>query len=155
MQERRSPLKISLCILLFVCLIGSSAIAGCTGRPEKASGVPEETEATAPTYTTFSPAGPEPAFSAAVTAQRKHFRSDMSCYWIVTGTVTNTGDAPGRNVVIRFMLIDGESGLVRSTETILIPGFQAGEEKIFTTGPLPGDCDRQYRSEIAVMHDIP
>lgn len=158
MQERGSPLKISLCILLFVCLIDFAAIAGCTGRPETPrtpTPVPEETEATAPTYTIFLPAGPQPAFSATATVPEKHFRSDQSCYWIVTGTVTNTGDAPKRNVVIRFMLIDDADDMIRSTETILIPLFQAGEEKIFTTGPLPGDCDREYRAEIAVTHDVP
>ena len=117
--------------------------------------MPEETEATAPAYTTWSPPGPRPSFSAAVTAPEKHFRSDMSCYWIVKGTVTNTGDAPGRNVVIRFMLIDDADDTIRSTETILVPRFQAGETKMFTANPLPGDCDRQYRAEITVMHDIP
>jgi hypothetical protein len=72
----------------------------------------------------------------------------------MTGTVTNNGDAPARNVVIRFMLVD-ENDMIRATETVLAPRFQAGETKIFTTNPLPGDCDRQYHAEIDVTHDIP
>jgi len=104
---------------------------------------------------THSPSGPQPSFSTTATAPEKRFRADMSCYWIVTGTVTNTGDVPGRNVVIRFMLIDDGSAMIRSTETILIPRFPAGETKTFTADPLPGDCDRQYRADIVVMHDIP
>lgn len=140
-------------LLIIVCLIGAAAAAGCTetpGGPEAPT--PEETE---PARITYSPAGPQPSFSATVTAPQKHFRADMSCYWVVTGTVINTGDAPGRNVVIRFMLVDDESDMIRSTETIFVPRFLADETKIFTIDPLPGDCDRQYHAEIAVTHDIP
>jgi len=73
----------------------------------------------------------------------------------MTGRVTNDGDAPARNVVIRFMLVDDESTMIRATETVLAARFQAGETKIFTTNPLPGDCDRQYHAEIDVTYDIP
>jgi len=126
--------------LLLACLIGFALASGCTETPEVPAPTPE---ATPPAHTTHSPAGPQPSFSATVTALKKHFRTDMSCYWVATGMVTNTGDAPGRNVVIRFMLIDDETGMVRSTETTLVPRFQAGETTIFTVDPLPGDCDRQ------------
>jgi hypothetical protein len=139
--------------LLVACLIGAIAVAGCTetpGGPEAPT--PEETPAA---HVIYAPTGPHPSFSAAITASEKRFRADSSCYWVVTGAVTNTGTAPGRNVVIRFMLIDDESNMVRSTETLLIPRFPAGETKIFTIDPLPGDCDRQYRAGIDVTHDIP
>mgnify|MGYP005834077051 CR=1 FL=1 len=143
-------------LLLVACLIGAIAVAGCTEAPGEleAAGVPtlEETPAVQATYI---PTGPQPSFSAAITASEKRFRADASCYWVVTGTVTNTGTAPGRNVVIRFMLIDNESSMVRTTETLLVPRFQAGETKIFTIDPLPGDCDRQYHAGIEVTHDIP
>mgnify|MGYP000997846096 FL=1 len=150
------PLKKSYAsLLLLACLIGFALAAGCTETPEILE-VPAPTpEATPPAHTTYSPAGPQPSFSATVTALKKHFRTDMSCYWVVTGSVTNTGDVPGRNVVIRFMLIDDETGMIRSTETTLVPRFQAGETTIFTVDPLPGDCDRQYHAEIEVVHDIP
>ncbi|WP_333582543.1 FxLYD domain-containing protein [Methanoculleus bourgensis] len=150
------PLKKSYAsLLLLACLIGFALAAGCTETPETPE-VPAPTpEATPPAHTTYSPAGPQPSFSATVTALKKHFRTDMSCYWVVTGSVTNTGDVPGRNVVIRFMLIDDETGMIRSTETTLVPRFQAGETTIFTVDPLPGDCDRQYHAEIEVVHDIP
>lgn len=150
------PLKKSYAsLLLLACLIGFALAAGCTETPETPE-VPAPTlEATPLAHTTYSPAGPQPSFSATVTALKKHFRTDMSCYWVATGMVTNTGDVPGRNVVIRFMLIDDETGMIRSTETTLVPRFQAGETTIFTVDPLPGDCDRQYHAEIEVMHDIP
>ena len=98
--------------LLLACLIGFALASGCTETPEVPAPTPE---ATPPAHTTHSPAGPQPSFSATVTALKKHFRTDMSCYWVATGMVTNTGDAPGRNVVIRFMLIDDETGMIRST----------------------------------------
>ncbi len=153
MQDVSLPGKSLVILLLLGCLVGAVATAGCTGT----SAVPEvpTPEATPSAHITYSPPGPQPSFSATVTAPEKHFRTDTSCYWIVTGTVTNTGDAPARNVVIRFMLIDDENGMIRSTETLLAPQFQAGETKIFTIDPLPGDCDRAYRAEIAVTHDIP
>ena len=142
-------------LLLLGCLAGSVAAAGCTGTSE-VSGIRTPTpEATPAAHTTYSPAGPQPSFSTTVTAPEKHLRTDGSCYWIVTGTVTNTGDAPARNVVIRFMLVDDESNMIRSTETVLAPRFQAGETKIFTIDPLPGDCDQQYHAELTVTHDIP
>ena len=155
MQEMPLMRTRYLVLLLFACLVGAAAVAGCTttGVAEAPpTPTPEETPAAQLTYT---PAGPQPAFSATITASEKRFRADASCYWIVTGTVTNTGTAPGRNVVIRFMLIDDESNMIRSTETILVPRFQAGETKIFTIDPLPGDCGRQYRAGIDVTHDIP
>lgn len=142
-------------LLLLACLIGFALAAGCTETLETPEVPAPALEATPPAHTTYSPAGPQPSFSATVTALKKHFRTDMSCYWVATGMVTNTGDAPGRNVVIRFMLIDDETGMIRSTETTLVPRFQAGETTIFTVDPLPGDCDRQYHAEIEVMHDIP
>ncbi|MCK8517444.1 FxLYD domain-containing protein [Methanoculleus sp. 7T] len=155
MKEVSLPRKGIVGLLLLACLIGSAVTAGCTENPAVPETPAPTPEATPAAHTTYSPAGPQPSFSTTVTAPEKHFRTDTSCYWVVTGTVTNTGDAPGRNVVIRFMLVDDESGMVRSTETILTPRFQAGETKIFTIDPLPGDCDRQYRAEIAVTHDIP
>lgn len=79
----------------------------------------------------------------------------MSCYRVVTGRVTNTGDAPGRNAVTRFMLIDDEIDMIRSTGTTLVPRFLAGETMIPTIDPLPGDCDREYRAEIEVTYDYP
>ena len=153
MQETSSSGKGRMSLLLIACLIGAAAAAGCAEIPgEPEAPTPDETP---PARVTYSPAGPQPSFSTTVTAPEKHFRADASCYWVVTGRVTNTGDAPGRNVVIRFMLVDNESGMIRSTETIVIPRFPAGETKIFTIDPFPGDCDWQYRVEIAVTHDIP
>lgn len=112
-------------------------------------------EATPEVQTTYSPAGPKPSFSASVTTPEKRMRTDGSCYWTVTGRVTNDGDGSARNVVVRFMLIDDESNMIRATETVFASRFQAGETKIFTTDPLPGDCDRQYHAGIDVTHDIP
>ncbi|WP_332449619.1 FxLYD domain-containing protein [Methanoculleus sp.] len=142
-----------LSILIIACLIGAAAAAGCTEVP----GGPEAptSEETPTARITYSPAGPQPSFSATATAPERRFRADTSCYWLVTGTVTNTGDAPARNVVIRFMLIDDQNGMIRSTETLFAPRFPAGETKIFTTNPLSGDCDRQYHAEIDVTYDIP
>ncbi len=146
----------SLVILLLLgCLIGSVATAGCTGTSGVSEAPTPTPEATPSAHTTYSPAGPQPSFSTSVTVPEKHMRSDGSCYWIVTGTVTNTGDAPARNAVIRFMLIDDESNMIRATETIPAGWFQAGDTKIFTINPLPGDCGREYHAEIAVTHDIP
>ncbi|MDK2916633.1 MAG: hypothetical protein PWR25_1190 [Euryarchaeota archaeon] len=141
--------------VLLCCLFGAAVTAGCMGNsagPEPEDATPE---ATVGAYTTYSPAGPKPSFSATVTAPEKRMRTDGSCYWTMTGTVTNDGDGPARNVVIRFMLIDDESNMIRATETVLAPRFQAGETKIFTTSQLPGDCDRQYRAGIEITHDIP
>jgi hypothetical protein len=142
-------------LLLLGCLVGAVATAGCTGTAE-VSEIPTPTpEATPAAHTIYSPAGPHPSFSTSITTPEKHLRTDGSCYWIVTGTVTNTGDAPARNVVIRFMLVDDESNMIRATETVFAPRFQAGETKIYTIDPFPGDCGRQYHAEIAVTHDIP
>jgi len=68
--------------LLLACLIGFALASGCTETPEVPAPTPE---ATPPAHTTYSPAGPQPSFSATVTALKKHFRTDMSCYWVVTG----------------------------------------------------------------------
>ena len=145
-----------LVLLLCACLVGAAAVAGCTTTGVTEAPPPTPTpEGTPAAQLTYTPAGPQPSLSATITASEKRFRADASCYWIVTGTVTNTGTAPGRNVVIRFMLIDNESNMIRSTETMLVPRFQAGETKIFTIDPLPGDCGRQYRAGIDVTHDIP
>ncbi|MCK9278519.1 MAG: FxLYD domain-containing protein [Methanoculleus sp.] len=153
MQDVSLSGKSLMLLPLLACLVCAAVAAGCMGT----SAVPEAPtpEATVSAHTTYSPAGPQPSFSASVTAPEKHFRTDASCYWVVTGTVTNTGNAAARNVVIRFMLIDDESSMIRATETILAPRFQAGETKIFTVDPLPGDCGREYHAEIAVTHDIP
>lgn len=153
MQDVSPPGKCLAILLLLACFVGVAATAGCTGT----SGVPEAPtpETTPSAHTTYSPAGPQPSFSATVTTPEKHFRTDASCYWIVTGTVSNTGEVPARNVVIRFMLVDDESNMIRATETVFASRFQAGETKIFTINPLPGDCDREYHAEIAVTHDIP
>lgn len=150
MQDVSLSGKSLVILLLLAC---AAVAAGCTGT----SAGPETPtpEATVSAHTTCSPAGPQPSFSASVTAPEKHFRTDASCYWIVTGTVTNNGDAAARNAVIRFMLVDDESGMIRATETVFAPHFQAGETKIFTVNPLPGDCGREYHAEIAVTHDIP
>ncbi|WP_317065764.1 FxLYD domain-containing protein [Methanoculleus caldifontis] len=147
--------KACMGLLLFACLAGAVFVTGCTetsGGPEVPTPTPEETPAVHAVYT---PDGPQPSFSATITASERRFRADGSCYWVVTGRVTNTGTAPGRNVAIRFMLIDDENGMIRSTETIFVPRFPPGEAKMFTIDPLPGDCDRQYHAEIAVTRDIP
>jgi uncharacterized membrane protein YgcG len=47
-----------------------------------------------------------------------------------------TGDAPAKTVVIRFMLVDDESNMIRSTETVLAPRSRRAETKI--NRPLPG-----------------
>ena len=142
-------------LILLCCLLGTAVTAGCMGTPAEPEPEDLTPEATPGAYTTYSPAGPKPSFSADVTTPEKRMRTDGSCYWTVTGRVTNDGDAPARNVVVRFMLIDDESNMIRATETVLAPRFQAGEMKIFTTNPLPGDCDRQYHAEIDVTYDIP
>jgi hypothetical protein len=155
MQDVSLSRKSLMVLPLLVCLVCAAVAAGCMGTstgPEAQAPTPE---ATVSAHTTYSPAGPQPSLSASLTAPEKHFRTDASCYWAVTGTVTNTGNAPARNAVIRFMLVDDESGMIRATETILAPHFQAGETKIFTIDPLPGDCGREYHAEIAVTHDIP
>ncbi len=145
-----------LVILLFLgCLVGAVAAAGCMGLSGSQEAPTPTPGATPSAQTTYPPSGPQPSFSTSVTAPEKHMRTDGSCYWIVTGRVTNDGDGPARNAVIRFMLVDDESNMIRATETVFAPRFQAGETKIFTIDPLPGDCDRQYHAEIAVTHDIP
>jgi len=141
-------------LLLLGCLLGAAVSAGCmetSQTPETPSPVP----APATTYTTYSPVGPKPAFSTSITSLQKRMRSDGSCYWTVTGSVTNEGDGAARNVVIRFMLIDDEEDMIRATETVFVPRFPAGETKIFTVDPLPGNCDRQYHSGVEVACDIP
>ncbi len=72
---------------------------------------------------------------------------------MVIGTVTNTGDADGRNVVVRFRLVDEGSGVVRSTQTEFIARFGVGEQKQFTKH-LDGDCDRTCYAEIETEWDI-
>ncbi|PKL61999.1 MAG: hypothetical protein CVV31_08615 [Methanomicrobiales archaeon HGW-Methanomicrobiales-2] len=154
MQDVSLSGKSLMVLPLLACLVCAALTAGCMGTaagPEAQAPTPE---ATVSAHTTYSPAGPQPSFSASVTTPEKRMRTDGSCYWTMTGTVTNNGDAPARNVVIRFMLVD-ENDMIRATETVLAPRFQAGETKIFTTNPLPGDCDRQYHAEIDVTHDIP
>jgi hypothetical protein len=155
MQDVSLSGKSLMVLPLLACLVCAAVAAGCMGTtagPEVQTPTPE---ATVSAHTTYSPAGPQPSFSASVTTPEKRMRTDGSCYWTMTGTVTNTGSAPARNAVIRFMLVDDESGMIRATETVLAPRFQAGETKIFTTNPLPGDCGREYHAEIAVTHDIP
>jgi len=155
MQKDPLPGRSFVILILLGCLFGAAVTAGCMGdsaEPEPEDPTPE---ATPGAYTTYSPAGPKPSFSATATTPEKRMRTDGSCYWTVTGRVTNDGDGPARNVVIRFMLIDDENTMIRATETVLAPRFQAGELKIFTTNPLPGDCDRQYHAEIDVTYDIP
>ena len=154
MKKDPFPGRSLVTLILLGCLFGAAVTAGCMGNsaePEPEDSTPETTPGA---YTTYSPAGPKPSFSASVTTPEKRMRTDGSCYWTATGTVTNDGDGPARNVVIRFMLID-ENNMIRTTETLPLHQFQAGETKIFTTNPLPGDCDRQYRAAIDVTHDIP
>lgn len=155
MEKDLLPGRSFVILILLCCLFGAAVTAGCMGTPAEPEPQDPTPEATPGAYTTYSPAGPKPSFSASVTTPEKRMRTDGSCYWTVTGTVTNDGDGPARNVVIRFMLIDDENTMIRATETVLAPRFQAGETKIFTTSPLPGDCDRQYHAEIDVTHDIP
>ncbi|KAF5085563.1 hypothetical protein DSECCO2_66210 [anaerobic digester metagenome] len=155
-MKKHSLLGRSLVTLILLgCLFGAAVTAGCMGNSAEPEPEDPTPEATPGAYTTYSPAGPKPSFSASVTTPEKHMRTDGSCYWIVTGTVTNDGDGPARNAVIRFMLIDDESNMIRATETVLAPRFQAGETKIFTVNAFPGDCDRQYRADIDITHDIP
>jgi len=149
------PGKSLVFLLLLGCLAGAVAAAGCMGTSGVSETPAPAPEATPAAHTTYSPAGPQPSFSTSVTTPEKHLRTDGSCYWVVTGTVTNTGDGAARNAVIRFMLVDDESNMIRATETILAPRFQAGETKIFTIDRFPGDCDRQYHAEIAITYDIP
>lgn len=155
MEKYSLPGRRLVTLLLLCCLFGAAVTAGCTGTSAEPEPQVPTSEATPGAHTIYSPAGPKPSFSASVTTPEKHMRSDGSCYWIVTGTVTNDGDGPARNAVIRFMLVDDESNMIRATETILAPWFQAGETKIFTIDAFPGDCDRQYHAEIDVTHDIP
>ena len=153
MQDASFTRKICKSLLLLACLIGAVAVSGCTETPGEL--VTPTLESTPASHATYSPSGPQPSFTASVTAPERHYRTDTSCYWVATGTEPTTGDAAARNVVIRFMLIDDENEMIRSTETIFVPRFQPGETKLFTTNPLSGDCDRQYRAEIVVTHDIP
>ena len=155
MEKDLLPGRSLATLILLCCLLGTAVTAGCMGTPAEPEPQDLTPEATPGAYTTYSPAGLKPSFSADVTTPEKRMRTDGSCYWTVTGRVTNDGDAPARNVVVRFMLIDAESNMIRATETVLAPRFQAGEMKIFTTNPLPGDCDRQYHAEIDVTYDIP
>ena len=149
------PGKSFVILILLGCLFGAAVTAGCIGNSAEPEPEDPTPAATPGAYTTYSPAGPRPSFSADVTTPEKRMRTDGSSYWTVTGRVTNDGEGPARNVVGRVMLVDDESNMIRATETVLAPRFQAGEMKIFTTNPLPGDCDRQYHAEIDVTHDIP
>lgn len=142
-------------LILLCCLLGAAVTAGCMGTPAEPKPQDPTLEATPGAYTTYSPAGPKPSFSTSVTTPEKRMRTDGSCYWTVTGRVTNNGDGPARNVVIRFLLIDDESNMIRATETRFATAFQAGEMKGYSLDSLPGDCDRQYRAEIDVTYDIP
>jgi hypothetical protein len=139
-------------LALFMGLACFAAAAGCTEQPA----TDLQTPTAEPTVTPASgdPPGPQPSFETATTTPVQHFRADGSCYFRVTGSVTNTGSAPGKNVVVRFLLIDEQSNAVRSTETMLLPQFAVGETKQFTVAALNGDCGRSYRAEIRTMHDI-
>ncbi|WP_243669878.1 FxLYD domain-containing protein [Methanoculleus chikugoensis] len=124
MERDPLPGRNFVIFILLGCLFGAAVTAGCMGdsaEPEPEDPTPPE--ATPGAYTTYSPpAGPKPSFSASVTTPEKRMRTDGSCYWTVTGTVTNDGDGPpARNVVIRFMLIDDQSSMIRATETVLAP----------------------------------
>jgi hypothetical protein len=140
-------------ITLLLCIIGCIAAAGCTSSTDvPGSATPSPT--VTPGAPAYAPAGPQPAFTTGTTVPEKHFNSDSSCYFVVTGTVTNIGSVAGKNVVVRFRLIDTASNTVRSTETMLIPRFEAGGKKTFTIESLQGECDRSYRVDIQTEYDI-
>ena len=156
-MEKDSLLGRSLATLILLsCLLGAAITAGCMGSSTEPEPLLNPTpEVTVSAHTTYVPAGPQPSFSASATVPKRHMRSDGSCYWAATGTVTNIGAGSARNVVIRFMLVDDESNMIRATETRFATSFQAGEMKGYSLDPLPGDCDRQYHVVIDVTHDIP
>ena len=155
MEKDSLPGRSLAILILLGCLLSAAVTAGCMGSSVELETPTTTPEAVIPAYTTYVAAGPQPSFTVSATTPEKHMRTDGSCYWVASGTVTNTGDGPAKNVVIRFMLIDDESTMIRATETRFATSFQAGEMKGYTLDSLPGDCDRQYHIEIDVTHDIP
>ncbi|MFA7561968.1 MAG: FxLYD domain-containing protein [Methanoculleus sp.] len=154
MEKDSLPGRSLAILILLGCLLSAAVTAGCMGSSVELETPTTTPEAAISAYTTYVAAGPQPSFAVSATAPKKHMRTDGSCYWVASGTVTNTGDGPAKNVVIRFMLIDDESNMIRATETRFASWFAPDETKIFTIDPFPGDCDRQYHVAIDVMHDI-
>ncbi len=138
-----------VCLLLVFCL---ACIPGCMtqpGEPASPAATPVETPGPAAELS----AGPHPSFDSSVVSLQKHYRTDGSCYWVATAKVTNTGDVAGSGVVVRFKLVDDESGSIRSTGTEFLSRFGARDTKQFTR-ELNGECDRSYHLEIETLYDI-
>lgn len=142
--------KIGMASLLLVfCL---AIIPGCTTQPDGASAplvTPVETQSPAAELS----GAPHPSFDHSVVSLQKHYRADGSCYWVAAATITNTADVAGNGVVIRFKLVDDESGGIRSTGTEFVSRFGAGDTKRFTR-ELNGEGDRSYRLELETLYDI-
>ncbi len=139
-----------LCILALICLV---AVPGCTTQPESAgeAQAPATVQASAPA--TLAPSGPHPVLATSIDGLQRGYRTDGTCYYVATATVANTGNAAGRNVVVRFLLVDDESTTIRSTETEFLPQFGAGETKRLEK-KMNGKCDRSYHLEIETTYDI-
>lgn len=140
-------------ILLALALISLVVGAGCTTAPAKTGGEETAAKAEAAAPVTLAPSGPHPVLAASIDGLQRAYRADGTCYYTATATVANTGDAAGRNVVARFLLVDDESTIIRSTETEFLPRLGPGETKRFTK-ELNGECDRSYHLAIETTYDI-
>ncbi|MDN7023676.1 hypothetical protein FGU65_01975 [Methanoculleus sp. FWC-SCC1] len=146
-------MKIYPSVLLVLALICLASGAGCTAAPADTGGGETVAKAEASAPVTLAPSGPHPVLAASIDGLQQAYRADGTCYYTATVTVANTGDAAGRNVVARFLLVDDESTIIRSTETEFLPRLGPGEKKRFTKD-LNGECDRSYHLEIETTYDI-
>ncbi len=140
----------ALCILALICLI---IVPGCTTQPESTGEAQTSATVEASAPVTPAPSGPHPVLAVSIEELQRAYRADGTCYSVATATVANTGDAAGRNVVVRFLLVDDESNIIRSTETEFLPKLGSGEKKRFSK-EMNGECDRSYHLEIETMYDI-
>lgn len=142
--------KAMLWCMLAVC--GAIILTACGGCTDSPNGITDKDIIVIPATIVPAPSVGQQVYGNLVIDVPdfvQHWKSDGTCYWEGRIHVTNTGDTPEIQVVIRSYLMrasDNEKAYVASKTLQRIP---AGESLSYVSS-LFGTCDTDYYIEVKV-----
>jgi hypothetical protein len=91
-------------------------------------------------------------FEQTISLPEQHYRPDGSCYYTSLIDVTNSGQGPAMNVMVRCALKDQVTGDTADSESRFFEVIDEDDHKAFSVS-LDGECGKNYAIGVDVTED--